>query len=407
MKSVKDIYKIGKGPSSSHSMGPAKAASLFLNGLAGNISHIEVVLYDSLASTGNGHCTDKAIGESLFLYPVKFKWKPDVKLPYHPNALDFIAYNNNKEIVKQWRVYSVGGGQLHDSNGTLDMENKNIYPHNKFMDIIEYCRSENLIIWEYVGKFENDSIWEFLKDIWDTMKESVENGLETEEQFLPGPLKLQRRAGKMLKYANKRVGTLRDRNLLSSYALAVAEENASGGTIVTAPTCGSCGVLPAVLYFFWLHYDTDVSSLTKALAIAAMVASAVIENASISGAEVGCQGEIGVACAMAAAAATFLLNGSNNQIEYSAEMGLEHFLGLTCDPVYGLVQVPCIERNAFAAMRSMDCAAYSLATEGDHLVNLDNVIDVMNETGRDLQSKYRETAMGGLAGIMHKKLTSN
>jgi L-serine dehydratase len=385
MKSIRAIYKVGKGPSSSHSMGPAKAAGIFMQGLISNNLHIKAILYDSLAATGKGHYTDKAIREILFPMPVEFEWKEETTLSKHPNAMDFIAYNVQGQIVKQWRVYSIGGGLLCDDNGSVDSENIIDYPHNSFKKLFEFCEKENISFWEYIKRFDDSSIWPYLENIWKVMKEGIERGLTVEEEFLPGPLKLKRRAGHMLKFANRRIGSLRDRNLLSSYALSLAEENATGGTVVTAPTCGSCGVLPAILYFFWQHYDADIANLTKALAIAGLVGSTVVENASISGAEVGCQGEIGVACSMAAAAATFLLNGSNKQVEYAAEMGLEHFLGLTCDPIEGLVQVPCIERNAFAAMRAMDCAAYALATEGSHLVSLDDVIDVMNDTGRDLQ----------------------
>ena len=400
MKSIRAIYKIGKGPSSSHSMGPAKAAGIFIQGLPADDLHIKVILYDSLAATGKGHYTDKAIREALLPLSVEFEWRYETTLFFHPNAMDFIAFNEQGLVVKEWRVYSVGGGLLCDNNGPVDLENIIDYPDNSFQELFKFCKKENIALWEYIKRFDDSSIWPYLENIWKVMKEGIERGLEIKEGILPGPLKLQRRANQMLKFANRRIGSLRDRNLLSSYALSLAEENATGGTVVTAPTCGSCGVLPAILYFFWQHYDTDIVSLTKALAVAGLVGSTVVENASISGAEVGCQGEIGVACSMAAAAATFLLNGSNEQIEYAAEMGLEHFLGLTCDPIAGLVQVPCIERNAFAAMRAMDCAAYALATEGSHLVSLDDVIGVMNDTGKDLQSKYRETSRGGLAAIM-------
>jgi len=403
MRSIRTIYKVGKGPSSSHSMGPAKAANLFVQGLSEKPFRIEVVLYGSLAATGRGHLTDKAITDTLDGMDVEFEWNPKA-LPTHPNGMDFTAYNDQGEIIKKWRLYSIGGGQLCDDNGPVVAKNILDYPDNSFQNILQFCNDETIEFWEYVNRFEGDSIGPYLEHIWQVMKDAIERGLKKDNEPLLGSLKLERRARVMLECANRRIGSLRDRNLLSAYALAVAEENADGGTIVTAPTCGSCGVVPAVLYFFWCHYDTDIVSLTRALAVGGLIGATVVQRGSISGAEVGCQGEIGTACSMAAGAAAFLLNGSNDQIEYAAEMGLEHFLGLTCDPIAGLVQVPCIERNAFAAMRAMDCAAYALATEGYHLVGLDDVIDVMNDTGRDLQSKYRETARGGLAAIMRDKL---
>ena len=404
MKSIREIYNIGKGPSSSHSMGPAKAANLFVQGLSQKYLRIKVVLYSSLAATGKGHLTDKAITDALDGIDVEFEWDSKKTLPAHPNGMDFTAYDGQGRIIKKWRLYSIGGGQLRDDNGPIVAKNILDYPDNSFQNILQFCNKETIGLWEYVNRYDDNSIWPYLEHIWQVMQKAIERGLQNSEEFLPGMLKLKRRAKSMLACANRRVGSLRENNLLSAYALSVAEENAAGGTIVTAPTCGSCGVVPAILYFFWRHHDTDIVSLTRALAVGGLIGATVVRRASISGAEVGCQGEIGTACSMAAGAATFLLNGSNAQIEYAAEMGLEHFLGLTCDPIAGLVQVPCIERNAFAAMRAMDCAAYALATEGSHLVGLDDVIDVMNDTGRDLQSKYRETACGGLAAIMRNKL---
>ncbi|MDD5459265.1 MAG: L-serine ammonia-lyase [Phycisphaerae bacterium] len=403
MLSVRSIYKIGKGPSSSHSMAPARAARIFLQGLKAEPVKIKAILYGSLAATGKGHLTDKAISQTFKPVQVDFEWCPQKINPEHPNSLDFIAYNCEGQIIDRSRFYSVGGGELQDDNGHIQDMNIASYPHNTFRELLYISQRKKTQLWQYLNEYENSEIWQYLGQVWQVMKNSVQKGVK-QSGILPGEVKLKRRAKKMLGYANRKVGSLRDRNLLSSYALAVAEENASGGTIVTAPTCGSAGVVPAILYFFWRHYDTDIDKLTKALAIAGLIGATVAERASISGAEVGCQGEIGTACAMAAGAAVFLLNGNNSQIEYAAEMGLEHFLGLTCDPISGLVQIPCIERNAFAAMRAMDCAAYALATEGEHLVSLDDIIDVMKETGKDLQEKYRETAKGGLAEIMRGRL---
>jgi L-serine dehydratase len=403
MLSVRAIYKIGKGPSSSHSMAPANAARHFLKTLSAVPSRITVVLYGSLAATGKGHLTDRAIRDAMTSVPVEFEWQPKTTNAVHPNCMDFIGYGSDGTVIGTHRYYSIGGGQLKDDEGLI-VEGKSItYDNQSFAEILAFCRSKQCGLWSYLETFDESDIWSCLEQVWEAMRSSVEGGLKQSGE-LPGGLKLKRRANAMLECANRRVGSLRDRILLSAYALAVAEENAAGGTIVTAPTCGSAGVLPAILYFFWRHHDADLHRLTRALGIAGLIGATVAQRASLSGAQVGCQGEIGAACAMAAGAAAFLLNGGNGQIEYAAEMGLEHFLGLTCDPINGLVQIPCIERNAFAAMRAMDCAAYALATGGEHLVSLDDVIDVMNKTGKDLQAKYRETARGGLAAIMKKKL---
>ena len=404
MLSVRTIYKIGKGPSSSHSMGTARAAGVFLKNLKIKPARIKVELYGSLAATGKGHLTDKAIRESLATVgDIDFEWLPQVKHPLHTNSMKFTAYDSSGQIIDSHQYYSIGGGEIRDDNGLIN-EGTDItsYPYNTYREILDIAQSKGVQLWELLNEVDNRAVWEYLWQVWMTMKTSIEAGIK-HTGVLPGGLGLKRRAREMLDYANCRIGTLRDRNLLSAYALAVAEENAAGEVIVTAPTCGSAGVVPAVLYFFAKHYDIERDKLIHALAIAAFIGAIVAKNASISGAEVGCQGEIGTACAMAAGAATFLLNGSNSQIEYSAEMGLEHFLGLTCDPIKGLVQIPCIERNAFAAMRAMDCAAYALATQGEHLVSLDDVIKVMGSTGRDLQEQYRETAKGGMAAIMKEK----
>lgn len=403
MLSVRAIYKIGKGPSSSHSMAPARAAGHFLGTLRVVPSRISVVLYGSLAATGKGHLTDRAIRDALAPLTVEFQWQPKTTNAVHPNCMDFTAYNSDGNVIGTHRYYSIGGGQLKDDAGLIVEGELLSYNSQSFADILTFCRTAQCTLWSYLETFDKPDLWLYLEQVWEVMRSSIEDGLKQSGE-LPGGLALKRRAGAMLECANRRVGSLRDRILLSAYALAVAEENAAGGTIVTAPTCGSAGVLPAILYFFWRHHDTDVQKLTRALGIAGLIGATVAQRASLSGAEVGCQGEIGAASAMAAGAAAYLLNGDNGQIEYAAEMGLEHFLGLTCDPINGLVQIPCIERNAFAAMRAMDCAAYALATGGEHLVSLDDVIDVMNKTGRDMQAKYRETARGGLAAIMKKKL---
>ena len=259
-----------------------------------------------------------------------------------------------------------------------------------------WCEEKGRNFWEYVQECEGPEIWDYLKEVWDTMRNAVESGLEHEE-VLPGPLNLRRKAATYHTRAEGYQASMKSRGLIFAYALAVSEENASGGKIVTAPTCGSCGVLPAVLYHTWRSRNFTETRILHALATAGLVGNVVKENASISGAEVGCQGEVGVACAMASAAVNQLFGGTLAQIEYAAEMGLEHHLGMTCDPVCGLVQIPCIERNAFAAARALDSNMYAAFSDGTHSVSFDKVVDVMKQTGHDLPSLYKETAQGGLA----------
>lgn len=263
-------------------------------------------------------------------------------------------------------------------------------------DILKWCEKNGRSYWEYVKEYEEEDVWDYLAEVWRVMKESINRGLE-HEGVLPGPLNLQRKATTYYIKANGYKPSLQSRGLVFAYALAVSEENASGGEIVTAPTCGSCGVMPAVLYHLMKVRDFSDIRIMRALATAGLVGDIVKENASISGADVGCQGEVGVACAMAAAAANQLFGGSPSQIEYAAEMGLEHHLGMTCDPVCGLVQIPCIERNAYAAARALDVNLYSSFTDGMHRVSFDRVIEVMKETGHALPSLYKETGEGGLA----------
>lgn len=398
-----EIYKIGMGPSSSHTMGPRKAAEQFAARVISKASRVEVHLYGSLAATGKGHLTDQAVIEGLAGLNTEILWHGEEFLPLHPNGMTFHAYDDADHLLDSWTVYSIGGGNLLPANG--DSTPAATQPSCPMaMDVLRQCREKKQTFWQYVEQQEGPQLWQRLEEVWDVMLQAVQHGLATDQPRLPGSLNLRRRAVGMLARANDNVGFIRDLNLVSSYALAVAEENAAGGMIVTAPTCGSAGVLPATLYYFHKHLGINRKKLLRALATAALFGTIVARHASISGAEVGCQGEIGTACAMASAAVAQLQGGSLQQIEYAAEMGMEHWLGLTCDPIDGLVQVPCIERNAFAAMRAMECAAYALATDGTHLVNFDNVVEVMYNTGKDLQCKYRETAAGGLAKIMHDQL---
>lgn len=395
MKSIKELYRIGIGPSSSHTMGPRKAAEIFC-ARQPEASSFVVTLYGSLAATGKGHLTDKAIIDVLEpTAPVTIDWQPKVFLPYHPNGMTFRAYGDDKSLLEEWTVFSVGGGAL-EEEGNDTIKSPEIYEFGNITDIMKWCRTNGRTFWEYVEEREGEDIWKYLGEVWRVMREAVERGIQA-EGVLPGPLHLQRKAVTYNIKASGYTASLHSRGLVFSYALAVSEENAAGGLIVTAPTCGSCGVVPGVLYHLWKSRNFSEIRMLRALATAGLIGNIAKHKASISGAEAGCQAEVGVACAMASAAATQLFGGSPKQIEYAAEMGLEHHLGLTCDPICGLVQVPCIERNAYAAARAMDCNIFSTFTDGSHLVSYDRILEVMMQTGKDIPSIYRETSEGGLA----------
>lgn len=396
MKSLRELYRVGKGPSSSHTMGPQRAADMFLwrNPSA---ARYEVTLYGSLAATGKGHMTDKAICDVLSkAAPLTLIWKPSEFLPFHPNGMEFKAFDAEDHLVDDWTVYSVGGGALSTGEDNTVDNGTDVYDLHTISDIVSWCQRTGKSYWEYVEQCEGPDIWDFLQYVWDNMRNAVETGLENEGS-IPGPLNISRKASIYNVKASGYKSNLQSRGLVYSYALAVSEENACGGTIVTAPTCGSCGVIPAVLYHLWKSREFSDSRICRALATAGLFGNVVKHNASISGAEVGCQGEVGVACAMASAAATQLFGGSPTQIEYAAEMGLEHHLGMTCDPIGGLVQIPCIERNAFAAARALDSNIYASFSDGNHRISFDRVVEVMKQTGKDLPSLYKETAEGGLA----------
>ena len=397
MKSIKELYRIGTGPSSSHTMGPRKAAEIFL-GRHPEASAFRVTLYGSLAATGKGHMTDVAITETLQPHaPLTIVWEPKIFLPFHPNGMMFQSLNEADEVTDSWTVFSVGGGALAEETDNKDSINTpEVYDMNRMTDILNWCEHTGKNYWEYVLQCEDSDIWDYLKEVWKTMKASVERGLDA-EGVLPGLLNLRRKASAYYIKASGYKASLQSRGLVFSYALAVSEENASGGVIVTAPTCGSCGVVPAVLYHLAKTREFSDIRILRALATAGLIGNIVKHNASISGAEAGCQAEVGVACSMASAAANQLFGGSPAQIEYAAEMGLEHHLGMTCDPVCGLVQIPCIERNAYAAARALDANLYSSFTDGIHRVSFDRVVEVMKETGNDLPSLYKETSEGGLA----------
>lgn len=393
MKSIREIFRIGYGPSSSHTMGPGRAAHYFKEKNPG-AERYRVTLYGSLALTGVGHGTDVAI-QKMINRPddTEIIWESTKSLPHHPNGMLFEALRNG-EVVDRWEVYSVGGGALWDELGTFKEED--VYPDTKMTDILEWCKAEGRSFVEYVELHEGPEIFDYLEEVWKVMVTSIHNGLEN-EGVLPGNLRLARKACSYHVRAQQSAGTLRHMGMVFAAALAVAEENAAGGKIVTAPTCGSAGVVPSVLFF--LKHDQEISDkrIIKGLATAGLIGNIVKTNGSISGAEVGCQGELGTACAMAAGAAAQILGGSPMQIEYAAEMGFEHNLGLTCDPVGGYVQIPCIERNAFISQKARECAIYSLFSDGRHKVSFDDVVETMMQTGCDMQAKYRETSLGGLA----------
>jgi len=393
METIRKIYKTGLGPSSSHTMGPRFAAEKFRakNDAA---THIHITLYGSLAATGKGHLTDKVLRESFPEDKVKIIWEKDTVLPQHPNGMKFEAFDDKGKLLDEWTVFSVGGGDIEDEETKL--QKVSVYPHSSMKDILKWCQNNGRTLWEYVEMHEGKEIWEFLADVWKTMKESINRGLE-HEGVLPGILNLPRKASSYHIKAKSSTGSLQKRAMLFSYALAVSEENAGGGIIVTAPTCGSCGVVPAVLFHIQNTYYYSDARILRALATAGLIGNLVKENASISGAQVGCQGEVGTACSMAAGAAAQLFGGTPAQVEYAAEMGLEHHLGLTCDPVFGLVQIPCIERNAIAAGRAMDASAYAVLSDGRHRVSFDKTCLAMKETGHDLPDIYKETSEGGLA----------
>lgn len=393
MESIKEIYKIGHGPSSSHTMGPKKAAVKFLEKNP-DATRYETVLYGSLAATGKGHLTDFVIDQTFANKNNQVIWEPKTFLPRHPNAMKFTAFGPNDIVLDEWTCYSVGGGTIIDDITTS--ETVEIYDRHKMDDILAWCNKNEMQFWQYVQEFEESDIWDYLEEVWEVMRASIKRGLQTDGN-LPGVLRLPRKASSFQLKGENFATPFKRRSQLFSYALAVSEENAAGGKIVAAPTCGACGVLPAVLQYFRKIHKTDKKGILRALATAGLIGNIVKTNASISGAEVGCQGEVGTACAMASGAATQMMGGSIQQIEYSAEMGLEHHLGLTCDPVAGLVQIPCIERNAFAAERAVSHNNYALLTDGRHRISFDEVVETMYKTGVDLQSKYRETSEGGLA----------
>jgi len=391
MKSIRALYKIGKGPSSSHTMGPEKAAKLFRSKFPADT--YKVVLYGSLALTGKGHLTDRVIEDTL--KDVNVVFSSDF-IDEHPNTLDFFAYDENKLEIGFMRVYSIGGGTIL-IEGEPHTEAEDVYPHRSFEEIMVYCKEENIRLPEYVERFEGKDIRSFLRTIWHVMERSIEEGLSREDT-LPGELRVVRKAKSLYdKIIKKEPSEIRESRLVSAYAFAVNEMNASGGTIVTAPTCGASGTMPAVLRYMKERHKFTEEDIIDALAAAGIIGNIIKHNASISGAEAGCQAEVGSACSMAAAAHAELFDLTLDQIEYAAEIALEHHLGLTCDPILGYVQIPCIERNAVAALRAIDACGLAYFLSDSRKISFDLVVDTMFETGKDMPANYRETACGGLA----------
>ena len=394
MKSLRELYRIGQGPSSSHTMGPRMAAERVLQQNP-DAAVFRVTLYGSLAATGEGHLTDYAIKQVLGENRTEIVWHPEIVPSFHPNGMKFEALDSNRQCYYEWTVYSIDGGALAEE-GASPIDTPEIYELDHLADIQEWCRTRGKNYWEYVEECEGQEIWDYLAEVWQVMKAAVERGID-HEGVLPGCLNLRRKAPDYYIKAMGYGANLQTRGLVFSYALAVSEENASGGQIVTAPTCGACGVVPAVLYHIQKSRKFSDKRIYHALATAGIIGNIAKSRASISGAEAGCQAEVGVACAMAAAAANYIFGGSLATIEYAAEMGLEHHLGMTCDPVCGLVQIPCIERNAHAAARALDANIYATYAEGIHRIPYDKTVEVMKQTGHDLPSLYRETSEGGLA----------
>ena len=392
MEPLSELFRIGYGPSSSHTMGPARASEIFRARHA-EAKRFEVTLYGSLSATGKGHFTDRAIEYVLGPDRTKVVWSKE-ELPFHPNGMQFRAYDAADKELEKWTCFSIGGGALAEE-GKMPSVPK-VYKQDTMADILAWCGRNGSHFWELFDKTEGKKGWEHLEAVWKQMQATIAEGLKA-DGVLPGGLNLPRKAKSFYRQALKLAENHGQVAQLAAYAYAVNEENAALGLVVTAPTCGSCGTLPAVLRYMQRAYKCSDRDVLKALATAGLVGNVVKQNGSISGAEAGCQAEVGTACAMAAAAAAYLMGATPAQCEYAAQMSLEHCLGLTCDPAGGLVQIPCIERNAIAANRAITAAEMALLGDGKHLISFDKIVKIMLETGHDLPSIYRETSKGGIA----------
>ena len=401
MKSIRDLYKIGKGPSSSHTMGPARAAEIFKSENPDPAPY-EVVLYGSLAKTGIGHGTDRVLRDAFAPKDVQIVFvKHDPDDLKHPNTLDLSAFTG-AEKTASIRVESIGGGDI-VVEGRPGLEPPEVYPENSFAEIAQFCAWRQVSLPQYVEMNEGPEIWDFLKDIWNAMRKEIHDGLSA-EGVLPGGLNVQRKAKYLFERGHQvDIPQVRELQQVCAYAFAAAEQNAGNGTIVTAPTCGSCGVLPAVLLYLQDKYKFTDEKIAEALSVAGLLGCLIKRNASVSGAECGCQAEIGSACSMAAAAMSQLMGLSIQEIEYSAEIAMEHHLGLTCDPICGLVQIPCIERNAVAAKRAIDASNLAHMLVGTRTISFDMVVRTMYETGLSINKAFRETSEGGLARLYSRK----
>ena len=401
MKSISSVYKIGNGPSSSHTVGPFHAAQTFGSRYP-NADAYQVTLFGSLAFTGEGHGTGKAISEGLPGAEIIFDRQTQEKDLPHPNTMLFKAFKDGEEIAAT-RIFSIGGGSIRIEN-EFSQEDIEVYPQKNFTEIVTLCNQEKISILQLIYILEGAKLREYLKKVWRAMQDSVERGLST-EGILPGGLKLTRKAKYLYEKRchNESLDVAMNR-VIAAYAYAVSEENAAENIVVTAPTCGASGVLPAILYYMYHDRGFEEEEILDALAVAGLIGNVIRTNASISGAECGCQAEIGSACSMAAAAVATLYGLSIDQIEYAAEIAMEHNLGLTCDPVNGLVQIPCIERNAVAAMRALSAVNLSRFLYATRRISFDEVVATMYRTGRDMDEKYRETSHGGLAQIYLENL---
>ncbi len=396
MKSLTELYKIGRGPSSSHTMGPERACKTFLAQYP-QADAFEVTLYGSLAKTGKGHGTDRVIEKTLAPFPCRVTFdQTETKLP-HPNTMDIVGYHDGAEVARV-RVLSVGGGSIVFGDERV-AELPDVYKENTFTDIAHYCNEHSLRLWEYATENEGPDFLHYMDEIWAAMKQAIKAGLQ-DEGILPGGLSVRKKAKSLFRSQHiDESAETRENRMVCAYAFAVSEQNASGEQIVTAPTCGAAGVLPAVLYYQQQKNRYSDAQIVQALITAGIIGNLIKTNASISGAECGCQAEIGSACAMAAAALGELFSLDIDKIEYAAEIAIEHHLGLTCDPICGLVQIPCIERNAVAAMRAINAISLASFLWDSRMISFDKVVKTMKETGHDLSAPYKETSEAGLAKI--------
>lgn len=396
MKSLFELYRIGVGPSSSHTMAPHKAASVFRSETPSADAY-KVILYGSLAKTGKGHMTDKAVKQAFFPVPCEVVFDTETEDIPHPNTLDFYAFKQGEQLSHE-RAVSTGGGS-YKILGRDDLVTKDVYPHKDFAEIKKYCDENSLRLWEYALAYEGDALTEYMTEVWHVMRRAIDLGLKN-DGILDGGLEVRRRAKALYEQRHMdESAETRENRLVCSFAFAVSEQNASGGEIVTAPTCGACGVIPAVLRYNQLRRGVSDDEIVRALMSAGIIGNVIKTNASISGAECGCQAEIGSACSMAAAALAELYGMSLDQIEYAAEICIEHHLGLTCDPICGLVQIPCIERNAVAAMRAINAVSLANFLTYSRKISFDSVVATMYQTGKDLSHSYKETSESGLAKL--------